>query len=327
VDAVNDTDHRRTRILDIVVPCMNEADSIDTFLSRCEAVAAACPGYRFEYFFVDDGSTDDTWAEIASLALNNPRVRGLRLARNYGQQRAISAGLDACQGDAAAILDADLQDPPELLPAMLAKLDDGYDIVHAVRTDRTSDGAFKRLSAWAFYAVMRRWVLPELPENAGDFKVLNRRALDAARRYGERVRFLRGTIATLGFAQTTVSYTRPPRHAGQSKYPLRRMLRLARDAAFSNSALPLRWCTYTGFAALAAWPLALAAVLIFDANTTALLLAAQWLFSALLLIGLGLTGEYFKVIVLEVKQRPLYLLRDAVNVTHGEDDKSLTQSR
>jgi dolichol-phosphate mannosyltransferase len=220
VDAANDTNQHRARVLDIVVPCMNEADSIDTFLTRCEAVAAACSGYRFAYLFVDDGSTDDTWAEIASLALNNPHVRGLRLARNYGQQRAISAGLDACQGDAAAILDADLQDPPELLTAMLAKLDEGFDIVHAVRTDRTSDGAFKRLSAWAFYAVMRRWVLPELPENAGDFKVLNRRALDAARRYGERVRFLRGTIATLGFAQTTVSYTRPPRHAGQSKYPL-----------------------------------------------------------------------------------------------------------
>ena len=273
-----------------------------------------CPAYQFDYLFVDDGSTDGTWEQITRLAADNARVRGLRLARNYGQQRAISAGLDACDADAVAILDADLQDPPELLTEMLTAFETGADVVHAVRADRESDAAFKRLSAKLFYAVMRRWVLPSLPENAGDFKLISRRALEAYRAYGERVRFLRGIFATLGFQQATVEYARPPRTTGHSKYPLRRMLRLARDAVFSNTALPLRWCTYSGCAALALWPVVMVSVALRAPSVIAFLLLAQWLFSALLLVGVGLAGEYFKIIVLEVKGRPLYLVRDSINL-------------
>ncbi|MFM1920299.1 MAG: hypothetical protein RLZZ303_1933 [Candidatus Hydrogenedentota bacterium] len=302
------------RMLTLVVPCLNEADGIGPFLSRCAEVELACPAYQFDYLFVDDGSTDATWEQITRLAAENARVRGLRLARNYGQQRAISAGLDACDADAVAILDADLQDPPELLKEMLAAFEAGADVVHAVRVDRESDAAFKRLSAKLFYAVMRRWVLPSLPENAGDFKLISRRALEAYRAYGERVRFLRGIFATLGFQQATVRYTRPARTTGHSKYPLRRMLRLARDAVFSNTALPLRWCTYSGCIALALWPVVVVSVALRAPSTIAFLLLAQWLFSALLLMGVGLAGEYFKIIVLEVKSRPLYLVRDSINL-------------
>ncbi len=304
------------KILTLVVPCYNEAAVLDTFLGRCDAVAAACAGYRFEYLFVDDGSTDATWAKLLEMAARDARVRAIRLTRNYDQQRAISAGLDLCAGDCFAVLDADLQDPPELLPDMLAQLEDGADIVHAVRVDRSSDSGFKRWTAWAFYRLMRRWVLPDLPENAGDFKLFNRRVLDAVRQYRERVRFLRGNLATVGFEQRLVSYTRPPRHAGVSKYPLRRMLRLARDAVFSNTALPLRWCTYAGLGVLALWPVVSTAALLAEgASVLLLLLLSQWLFTGLLMVALGLTGEFFKVIVFEVKERPLYLVRDTVNLS------------
>ena len=304
------------KTLTLVVPCHNEALVLEAFVSRCDAVAADCPGYRFVYLFVDDGSTDDTWERLVALAREDVRVRAIRLSRNYEQQRAIAAGLDHCEGDCVAILDADLQDPPELLPQMLARIAAGADIVHAVRGDRSSDSAFKRWTAWGFYRLMRRWVLPELPENAGDFKLFNRQVLDAVRQYRERVRFLRGNLATVGFRQETMVYARPPRHAGVSKYPLRRMLRLARDAVFSNTALPLRWCTYTGAGVVALWPVVcVAALAMEEPSVVLLLLLMQWLLMGLLMVGVGLAGEYFKVILLEVKQRPLYLVRDCINVS------------
>ena len=299
----------------LVVPCFHEAEGLGAFMARCELVAAGCAGHRFEYLFVDDGSADGTWAEVGRLAGENDRVRGVRLARNYGQQRAISAGLDMVDSDYVVILDADLQDPPELIPALLERLDGGCDLVHTVRTDRSSDSAFKRWSAWAFYQVMRRWVLPGMPENAGDYKAFNRRVLDAVRLYRERVRFLRGSLATVGFEQATVGYTRPVRHAGTSKYPLRKMLRLARDAVFSNTALPLRWCVYVGLLVIGLWPIAaLAGLALNGLDFVTVALLVQWLVGGMLLVGLGLAGEYLRIIVLEVKARPLYLVRDTVNL-------------
>lgn len=305
----------------VIVPCYNEAAVIGETLERLRAVAASLPGWRFEWIFVDDGSKDATPAILAAAAANDPAVKLLSLARNYGHQRALTAGLDHCTGDCAIILDADLQDPPELIPRMLEALAQGADVVHMVRVDRSVDSLPKRISARIFYAVMRRWVLPGLAENAGDFKGFSRRAVLALRQYRERVRFLRGLCAAAGFNQVSIDYARAGRHAGRSKYPLRAMIRLARDAFFSNSALPLRAGLYLGLATwllLPIYALYCAAAVIAGSGIsqpwTALILGVFLAYAGLILILLGFVGEYLKILVLEVKARPLYLIRAAHNI-------------
>ncbi|MBI2433935.1 MAG: glycosyltransferase family 2 protein, partial [Candidatus Hydrogenedentes bacterium] len=256
----------KSKTLSLVVPCFNEADVLPEFLARVRNVAQGLRGWQCEFLFVDDGSQDATPDLLTQEAAKDPRVRVIRLSRNFGHQRAISAGTDFCTGDAIVITDADLQDPPELIPDILRKLEEGHDIVHMVRSDRRVDGLLKRTMAHVFYRAMRRWVLPELPENAGDFKGFNRHVLVVLRAHRERVRFMRGAFATMGFRQTQLRYVRAARHAGQSKYPLRSTLRLARDAVFSNSALPMRPGIYAGAFTLAASCLTAAGVSLYAAT-------------------------------------------------------------
>lgn len=309
----------------LIVPCYNEAEGIAHTLARLSAIAEECPGYRFEFLFVDDGSQDATESILAEKILEDARVSLVVLARNFGHQRAITAGLEYCSGDFIVILDADLQDPPELIPEILALLADDFDVVHTVRSDREVDPLFKQLSAWGFYAVMRRWVLPELPINAGDFKGFNRRVLKELLRYREHVRFLRGSLATIGFRQTELPFVRAKRHAGDSKYALRNMLRLARDAVVSNTALPMRVALYGGLLTLLlGLPVYTAAMVmlhtaaIADEPVAAVAGGLVIFFSALVLCFLGIAGEYLKVIVLEVKDRPLFIVRTLHNISPAE---------
>jgi len=308
------------KLVSIVAPCYNEAMVLDAFLACIRKIAEALPEYDFEFVFVDDGSQDGTEALLAREAQSDPRVRLVCLSRNFGHQRAITAGLDLCSGDYVIVMDADLQDPPELIPQMIDQLEAGFDLVHTVRTDRSVDTPAKRLSAKLFYAVMRRWVLPELPEDAGDFKGFNRQVLEALRQYRERVRFLRGAFATLGFKQTALPYVRAARHAGVSKYPLINIFRLARDAVVSNSVLPLRFGLFLGVAIWIMLPFyALVCSLGhllhgFDQPLMLILIGLVCAFSGVILILLGLIGEYLKCIVLEVKQRPLYIIRAVHNL-------------
>ncbi|MFP4501538.1 MAG: glycosyltransferase family 2 protein [Candidatus Hydrogenedentota bacterium] len=310
----------------IVVPCYNEAQMLDTFIARMDSVTVPLDAFVFEYIFVDDGSTDGTEACLAAHARKNPKVKAVVLSRNVGHQRAIQAGLDACETEYVIIMDVDLQDPPELVPDILGRLEAGYDLVHTVRTDRSADGFTKRFTAKLFYSFMRRWVLPELPENAGDFKGFDRRILLAMRRYREHVRFLRGLCATLGFRQTTLPFTRPKRHAGHSKYNLKKVLRLARDAIVSNSAVPIRAGFYGGLVLWALLPV-YAAVLLAMHAAGGLAQPSLWvMFGVCLflfgftLVLLGLIGEYLKVIILEVKARPLYLVRTRYNLPDPPDE-------
>jgi len=304
----------------LIVPCCNEASVLDRFLERVGAVVAALPAYAFAYVFIDDGSTDDTWEVLLRAAEDDPAVQLVRLSRNFGHQRALVAGLDFCAGDYGIILDADLQDPPELIPEILAQLDAGYDVVHTVRRDRRVDTVFKRVSAAIMYAFLKRWVLPELPSNAGLYKGFSRRALEALRQYRERVRFLRGLFATLGFRQTHVTYVREARPGGRSKYGLRSMVRLARDAVVSNSVLPLRFGFYVGVLAVGLWPILAGAGLAcwwmgrLDTPAVWLVAALVWCFGGGALVMLGFIGEYLKCIVLEVKQRPLYIVEEVRNM-------------
>ena len=305
----------------VLAPCFNEAGSIEKFVSRVKAVATQFPAFDFEILLIDDGSRDGTDAIIARLAMGDPAIRGVILSRNFGHQRAIVAGLDVCDADYVVVIDADLQDPPELIPQMLDRLEEGYDVVHAVRADRSVDSFIKRTTARGFYAFMRRWALPELVENAADFKAFNRRAFDALMKYREHVRFLRGLVATLGFRQTTVSFTRAARYSGFSKYRARNVLRLARDAIVSNTVLPLRaglylglllWCALPVYAAVCLW------MHFQGAGLGALglhLLAGLFmsLFGAVFIL-IGVIGEYLKIIMLEVKDRPLYIVRESFNL-------------
>lgn len=316
------------KTISIVAPCFNEALVLDAFLERVRAVVGRLDAYQCEFLFVDDGSTDETPETLRAFAASDPSIKVLRLSRNFGHQRAITAGLDRCSGDYIVVIDADLQDPPELIPEIIARLEEGYDVVHTVRADRSVESFFKRVPAKLFYRFMRKWVLLDLVEDAADFKGFNRRVLAAFRLYRERVQFLRGAFAALGFRQTEVRYSRAARHAGRSKYPTRNVLRLARDAIVSNSALPLRTGLYLGVLALLSLPIYATVCLVLTAYGVQLSVLSMILiglvlgFGGMNLVLLGLVGEYLKCIILEVKHRPLYVIESLQNLDAGDLDQT-----
>lgn len=310
------------KLVSVIIPCYNEETSIGPFLERIRAVAQGLTNYGFEFLFVDDGSRDGTNAAIVEEAGEDFRVKLVTLSRNFGHQRAITAGLDLCSGDFIVIIDADLQDPPELIPKILERLEQGNDLVHMVRENRKVDSFWKRFSAKVFYALMRRYVLPELPEGAPDFKGFNRRVLEALRQHRERVRFLRGALATLGFRQDTLPYVREARHAGRSKYPAKKILTLARDAIISYSVIPLRLSLFIGVLACFA-ALMFAAVCVFlycfgpglEEPVLMLLITIECGFFGLVLIMIGILGEYVGCMMQELKHRPLYIVESVRNLT------------
>lgn len=306
----------------VVAPCHNEGGLLAHFVQRVKALELNPSQFDLDILLIDDGSSDDTGQVIARLAAEDTSIKGVILSRNFGHQRAIAAGLDYADADYVVVVDADLQDPPELVPEMVAQLEAGYDVVHAVRVDRSVDSMPKRVTAQLFYAFMRRWVLPELVENAADFKAFNRRALDALQRYREHVRFLRGLVATMGFRQTTVPFVRAARYSGFSKYHLRNVLRLARDAIVSNTALPLRLGFYLGLLMWCVVPLYGGTCFLMHywggglaAPGLHIVVALMLCLFGLSFVFMGLIGEYLKVIILEVKDRPLYIVRECHNLT------------
>ena len=293
----------------IVAPCYNEDAVIDAFIERVTRVMAPLDSIDYEFVFVDDGSVDNTSACLAHHADRDSRIKIVTLSRNFGHQNAIIAGLSYCTGDFIIVIDADLQDPPEKIPEMLKALQDGADIVHMVRSDRRCDSWTKRVSAQMFYTVMRRCGMRKLPENAGDFKAFNRRVLDALNQYGERVLFLRGIIAMLGFRQVQIPYVRDRRHAGISKYPPGRVIRLATDAFLSFNVFPLRFATLAGAATLfIALIYFLFRIQTLTSEITHLLMLLLLIFAGLILFGLGIIGEYLGRLYSEAKGRPLYIV-------------------
>ena len=303
-------------LVSVVVPMFNEESTTRELYRR---VSAALAGEAFELVVVDDGSTDATPAVLAELADADPRVKVVALSRNFGHQTALSAGLDHAAGAAVVMMDADLQDPPELIPQMLERWRAGSDVVYAVRTSREGETRFKRSTARLFYRMLAKLSDVRLPPDAGDFRLLDRRAVDALLAMPERNRYLRGMTVWVGFTQTAVPYARGPRHAGTSRYPLRRMLRLSLDAIASFSHAPLQVATITGFlcAALAflAIPVAvgfrIAGEFVPGITTTVI---AVLLLGGIQLIALGVIGEYVGRIYDEVKRRPLYFVRERRNL-------------
>ncbi len=308
--------------LSVVVPVFNEEENIPELYRRLTAVLPEAAA-SWEVLFVDDGSRDGSWGLIAQLAREDPHVRGLRFSRNFGHQMAFAAGLDYARGRAVVIMDADLQDPPELIPELVAKHRQGFEVVYAVRAARRGETAFKRLTAKVFYRLLARLTAVGIPLDTGDFRLMGPRAVEAFRRLPERHRFTRGLVAWLGFSQTGVSYERAPRFAGQTKYPLRKMLRFAADAITSFSHVPLQLATWLGFlvSALAFLYILVVIALKFAGVSwpgyTSLMAAILFLGGAQLVM-VGLLGEYVGRIYDEVKRRPLYLVAEEVGPAAGQ---------
>jgi dolichol-phosphate mannosyltransferase len=314
---------RQLSLVSVVAPMLNEEGTAHIF---CERVRNAMEGLPWELIVVDDGSRDETSVILAEFAAADPRIKVVTLSRNFGHQMAITAGLDHASGDAVVMIDADLQDPPELIPSMVDHWRAGSDVVYTTRTERTGESRFKLTTARWFYSILGRVADVPLVANAGDFRLLDRRALDALLTMRERNRYLRGMTSWVGFTQTALPYVREARHAGETKYPLRKMVHFALDAIASFSNVPLQLATVAGFvcAALAflAIPVAVAFKIFgnFIPGITTTVVAVL-LLGGFQLIAIGLIGEYVGRIYDEVKRRPLYIVRDRANVDVPENER------
>ncbi len=314
-DTLSDAAPRSLGLLSVVAPVYNEEELIELFVER---TCAALADYRFELVLVNDGSTDATPEMLDRLAAGDLRVRVVHLSRNFGHQAALTAGLEHALGNAVAMIDADLQDPPELIPSMVEHWQQGADVVYAVRRQREGETAFKLATAAWFFKLFDKLAQVDLEPNSGDFRLLDRRALDALLSMTERSRFLRGMTVWVGFRQTAISYERDARHAGETKYTLRKMLRFSLDAIASFSHLPLQLATYVGMLSAGLAFIAIPVVIGlriagsylpgFGSITIAILLLG-----GIQLIALGVIGEYVGRIYDEVKHRPLYIVREERN--------------
>jgi dolichol-phosphate mannosyltransferase len=310
---------RNVELLSVVAPIYNEEALIEEFYTR---VCAALEGLRFELVLVDDGSTDGSAPALERLAANDPRVHVVYLSRNFGHQTALTAGLDHATGDAVVMLDADLQDPPELIPRMLDRWRAGCDVVYAVREQREGESRFKLATARWFYSLFDRLAQVELQHNSGDFRLLDRGALDALLSMRERNRFLRGMTVWVGYTQAAVPYRRDPRYAGETKYTFSRMLRFSLDAISSFSDRPLQLATLLGFLISTLAFVAIPVVVVLRLSGSYLpgfgsVTIAVLLLGGIQLIAIGIIGEYVGRIYDEVKGRPLYLVRARRNFTEG----------
>ena len=311
---------RTPRLVSVVTPVHNEEQTLDEFHSR---VVDAMPEVEFELLVVDDGSTDASPTILDRLESEDSRIRVVTLSRNFGHQAALTAGLDYAAGDVVVLIDADLQDPPELIPEMLEAWGSGSDVVYAVRRSRKGDPRMKLWTARWFYRIFDRLTAIDLGQSSGDFRLVGGPALDALRSLRERSRFLRGMSVWVGFKRTAISYDRDPRFGGESKYTPRRMLRFSIDALTSFSQVPLQLATLMGFlfSALAflAIPVAIGLKIAgqFVPGITTVLLAVL-LLGGIQLITVGIIGEYLGRVYEEVKGRPLYIVREREGAMRGE---------
>jgi len=304
--------------LSIVIPCYNEAACLDELHRRVSAVAWAASGDDHEIVLINDGSRDATWATMQRLAGQDSHLVAVNLSRNHGHQLALTAGLDLVRGRQILILDADLQDPPELLPEMQAMLErEAADVVYAVRRARAGESFTKKATAAAFYRLLAKLTDTDIPLDTGDFRLMTRRALDAFLSMPEQARFIRGMVAWVGFRQVPLAYDRAERLAGETHYPLSKMLRLAFDAITGFSTAPLRFASHAGLALTATTIIVLVYIVIAWAlgstvqGWTSLMLVVLGLGAAQMFV-LGMIGEYLGRLYIEAKRRPLYIVADVI---------------
>jgi dolichol-phosphate mannosyltransferase len=310
--------------LSIVVPCFNEEGCLAALHARLGAAARAAVGEDYEIVLVNDGSRDNSWTMMRAIAAADPHAVAVNLSRNHGHQLALTAGLDLCSGEAILIIDADLQDPPELLPEMLRVMrSEQADVVYGVRRSRSGETAFKRATAHGFYRLLSRATEVDIPLDAGDFRLMSRRALEALLAMPEQARFIRGMVAWLGFRQVPFAYDRQERFAGETKYPLRKMIRFAFDALTGFSSAPLKLASLAGLA-LSVGSLLLLLYIVFAWSSghsipgwTSLMLVVVVL-GAVQMFVLALMGEYIGRLYNEAKGRPLYIVQEIAGGERGD---------
>jgi glycosyltransferase involved in cell wall biosynthesis len=318
-------------LLSLVVPCYNEALVLPEFFRRVSTLAPTW-GLQWEVVLVDDGSTDTSWELIREQHLRDPRWRGIRLSRNRGHQVALTAGLDHARGDAVVLMDADLQDPPEVIADLLARWREGYDVVYAQREAREGEPLHRLLLTKLFYRTIEQLAQMNLPFDAGHFRLLSRRVVDSLRQLPEHNRFIPGLTIWVGFRQTSVSYRRRPRFAGDTKMSLTRLFHLGFDGITAFSVAPLHWATYLGFAVaglgllLTCWTIAVKLFTNIPPFGWSSTMVAILILGGVQLITLGILGEYLGRIFEEVKRRPLYFIQDHAG-SNGADWPPLDAAR
>lgn len=308
-------------LLSIIVPVKNEQANIAPFVQRVSAILDSLANNDgWEILFVDDGSTDQTLMALLAAHARNPRVRTISLSRNFGKEAALSAGLDYARGQAIVPMDVDMQDPPEVLPEMVARWREGYDTVIGVRRCRRTDSFSKRLSAGLYYRAHNAMAADKIPEHAGDFRLLDRKVVEVLRQLPERNRFMKGLFAWAGFTQCAVHYDRAERELGSTKFNYWKLWTLALDGITSSSTVPLRMWSYVGaliaFLAVLYAGFITVSVFLYGVSVPgyASIMVSVLLLGGVQLISLGVLGEYVGRILTESKQRPLYVVRDTIGV-------------
>ncbi len=304
-------------MISIVIPVYNEEEVIRTSYARLTSVMQNS-GEAYELLFIDDGSRDKSASILASFAKEDPHVRLICFSRNFGHQIAITAGMDYAKGDATVVIDADLQDPPEVIPDMIAKWKEGYHVVYGKRIKRHGETIFKKVTAKLFYRLLKRMTPVDIPTDTGDFRLLDRKVCDAMKTLKEQNRYVRGLVSWVGFRQYALPYVREERFAGETKYPFKKMLRLAADGIASFSYKPLKLATLVGFV-LSGFSFAYLLLVLIQkfmgmptADGWASLLAVQLFFNGVVLIMLGIIGSYIGRIYEECKARPLYIVQEEI---------------
>jgi glycosyltransferase involved in cell wall biosynthesis len=303
-----------------IVPVYNEQETLPTLYERLLPVLERLDGSA-EVIFVDDGSEDDSFDRMIEIGLQDPRFKVLQLSRNFGHQTAITAGLDFAAGNAVVVMDADLQDPPEIVLTMAQRWREGFDIVYAVRNERPGENRFKRFTAARFYRLLRRVTDVEIPADVGDFRLVDRKALEAYKTMRENDRFVRGMFSWVGFKQIGVTYDRDERFAGETKYPLRKMMNFAVDGIVSFSNAPLRLALALGFTvSIISFLYGVVAIVLKLSGAftvpgwTSIIFVASFL-GGVQLIVLGVVGEYVGRIYVETKRRPLYIVNRSAGLS------------
>lgn len=310
-------------VISVVVPVYNEEEVVFESYKRLKGVLESL-NEPYELIFVNDGSRDATPVIVRHICETDPTVHFIDFARNFGHQTAITAGMEYASGDAVVVIDADLQDPPEVIPEMIAKWREGFDVVYGKRAERKGETFFKRFTSAAFYRVLQSLTDVDIPVDTGDFRLIDRKVCDALKQIKERNRYVRGIISWLGFKQTGVEFVREKRFAGETKYPLKKMLRFAFDAITSFSFKPLKLSSYVGvtvsLGGFAYLMVVLYLKLFTDRTVTgwASMMAVSLFFNGVVLMMLGIIGEYIGRIYDEAKGRPLYVVRETLNFASAE---------
>ena len=322
-----------TRLLSVVVPVFNESEVLGASYARLKHALDSLDAISYEIIFVDDGSNDGSYHKLVSIAKLDPCVKLIKLARNFGHQVAMTAGIDVAKGDAVVAIDADLQDPPEMIHQLILKWEEGYDVVYGIRQKRQGEGRIKRFTAFLFYRVLRSLTQIDIPVDTGDFRLMSKRAATYFRQLREKDRYVRGLVSWLGFRQTGVYYTRHERYAGVTKYPFHKMLKFALDGITSFSNVPLRLATWLGYSASFLAFLYGCSVFIQKAlgNTVqgwATIMIGILFLGGVQLICIGIVGEYVGRIYNEIKQRPLYIVEEIYGGEKAalKDERSIRES-